>query len=163
MAGHLGHLINVLVLVLHGCAHGRVSHDIHHREQVFGRPIHFSSKAMTRAIEDEVVWQLGLLSGFLELLSDGCQMPFPGALGGKDPSFLCFDDTCLGGAKRLRLSTIEGQAGYRTDCWKGFARDFPTNREQRGSSPSRLHWSRTQTAKQFQRVVSVSTIRSQLL
>src|ERR1700679_1478387 len=31
----------------------------------------------------------------------------------------CFDDTCPGGAKRLRLSTIEGHAGYRTDCWKG--------------------------------------------
>jgi hypothetical protein len=45
MAGHLGHLIDVLVLVLRGCAHGRVSHDTHDREQVFGRPIHFSSKA----------------------------------------------------------------------------------------------------------------------
>ena len=89
MAGHLGHFIDVLVLVFHGCAHGRVPHDIHDREQIFGRPIHFSSKAMARAIEDEVVWQPGLLPGFLELLSDRCQMPFPGALGGKDPSFLC--------------------------------------------------------------------------
>jgi hypothetical protein len=55
-AGHGGHLIDVLVLVLHGCAHGRVSHDIHDRKQVFGRPIHLSSKAMTRAVEDEVLW-----------------------------------------------------------------------------------------------------------
>jgi hypothetical protein len=69
MAGHLGHLIDVLVLVLHGCAHGRVSHDVHDRKQVFGCTVHLSSKAMTRAIEDEVVWQPGLLSGFLELLS----------------------------------------------------------------------------------------------
>jgi hypothetical protein len=76
-AGHFGHFIDVLVLVLHGCAHARVSHDIHDRKQVFGRPIHLSSKAMTRAVEDEVVWQPGLLSGFLELLSDRCQMPIP--------------------------------------------------------------------------------------
>ena len=80
MAGHLGYLIDVLVLVLHGCAHGRVSHDVHDREQVFGRPIHFSSKAMTRAIEDEVIWQPGLLSSFLELYGDRCQMPTAGAL-----------------------------------------------------------------------------------
>ena len=45
-------------LVLHGCAHGRVSHDVHDREQVFGRTIHLGSNAMTRAVEDEVVWQL---------------------------------------------------------------------------------------------------------
>ena len=56
MAGHLGHLIDVLVLVLHGCAHGRVSHDVHDREQVFGRPIHFRSKAGMRAMEDDVIW-----------------------------------------------------------------------------------------------------------
>ena len=56
--------------MLHGCAHGRVSHHIHDREQVFGRTVHLSSKAMTRAIEDEVVWHPGLLSGFLELFSD---------------------------------------------------------------------------------------------
>ena len=54
---------------------GRVSHDIHDRKQVFGRTVHLSSKAMTRAIEDEVVWQPGLLSGFLELLSDRCAHP----------------------------------------------------------------------------------------
>jgi hypothetical protein len=83
MAGHLGHLIDVLVLVLHGCAHGRVSHDVHDREQVFGRPIHFSSKAMTRAIEDEVIWQPGLLSGFLELFGDRCQMPPQARFEGK--------------------------------------------------------------------------------
>ena len=86
MAGHCGHLIDVLVLVLHGCAHSRVSHDVHDREQVFGGPIHLGSEAMTRAVEDEVVWQPGLLSGFLELLSDRCQMPTTGAFGGKDPS-----------------------------------------------------------------------------
>jgi hypothetical protein len=55
-----------LVLVLHGCAHGRVSHDVHDREQVLGRPIHFSSKAMTRTVEDEVIWQPGLLPDFGE-------------------------------------------------------------------------------------------------
>jgi len=75
MAGHCGHLIDVLVLVLHGCAHGRVSHDVHDRKQIFGRPVHLSSEAMTRAIEDEVVWQPGLLPGFLELLRNGCEMP----------------------------------------------------------------------------------------
>ncbi len=75
MAGHLGHLIHVLVLVFHGRAHVPVSHDVHDRKQVFGRPVHLSSGAMTRAIEDEVVWQPGLLSGFLELLSDRCEMP----------------------------------------------------------------------------------------
>jgi hypothetical protein len=50
MASHCGNLIDVLVLVLDGCAHGRVSHDIHDRKQVFGRTVHLSSKAMTRAI-----------------------------------------------------------------------------------------------------------------
>lgn len=35
-AGNCGHLIDVLMLVLHGGAHGRVSHAIHDREQVFG-------------------------------------------------------------------------------------------------------------------------------
>jgi hypothetical protein len=88
MPGHGGHLIDILVLVLHGCAHGRVSHDVHDREQVFGRPIHLSSKAMARAVEDEVIWQPGLLPGFLELLSDRRQMPTAGSLGGKDPSLL---------------------------------------------------------------------------
>src|SRR6266851_7733213 len=88
MAGHGGHFIDVLVLVLHGCAHGRVSHDVHDREQVFGRTIHLTSKAMTRAVEDEVLWQPGLLSGFLELLGDRCQMPTAGALGRTDPSLL---------------------------------------------------------------------------
>ena len=73
---------------------GRVSHDIHDRKQVFGRTVHLSSKAMTRAIEDEVVWQPGLLSGFLELLSDRCQMPITGALGGKDPSLLLLRVSC---------------------------------------------------------------------
>ena len=77
-----GHFIDVLVLVLHGCAHGRVSHDIRDRKQVFGRPIHLSSKAMTRAAEDEVVWQPGLLSGFLELLSDRVRCPSPARLEG---------------------------------------------------------------------------------
>ncbi len=72
-AGHFGHLIDVLVLVLHGCAHGCVSHDIHDRKQVFGCTIHLSSKAMTRAVEDEVVWQPSLLPGFLELLGDRYQ------------------------------------------------------------------------------------------
>jgi len=88
MAGHLGHLIDVLVLVFHGCAHGRVSHDVHDRKQVFGRPVHLSSKTMTRAVEDKVARQPSLLSGFLELLGDRCQMPTPGALGRKDPFFL---------------------------------------------------------------------------
>src|SRR6185503_1811732 len=36
MTGHCGHLIDVLVLVLHRRAHGCVSHDIHDREQVLG-------------------------------------------------------------------------------------------------------------------------------
>jgi hypothetical protein len=79
MAGHLGHLIDVLVLVLHGCAHGRVSHDIHDRKQVFGCTVHLSSKAMTRTVEDEVIWQPGLLPDFLELFGDRCQMPIAGA------------------------------------------------------------------------------------
>ena len=70
MAGHLGHLIDVLVLVLHGCAHGRVSHDIHDRKQVFGCTVHLSSKAMTRTVEDEVIWHPGLLPGFRELFGD---------------------------------------------------------------------------------------------
>ena len=88
MAGHLGHLIHVLVLVFHGRAHVPVSHDVHDRKQVFGRPVHLSSGAMTRAIEDEVVWQPGLLSGFLELLSDRCEMPPPARLERKiHPSF----------------------------------------------------------------------------
>ena len=79
MAGHLGHLIDVLVLVLRGRAYGGVSHDVHDRKQVLGRPIHFSSKAMTRAIEDEVIWQPSLLPDFLELFGDRCQMPTAGA------------------------------------------------------------------------------------
>jgi hypothetical protein len=43
---------------------------------------------MTRAVEDEVVWQPSLLPGFLELLRNRCQMPAHGALRRKDPSFL---------------------------------------------------------------------------
>jgi hypothetical protein len=67
---------------------GRVSHDIHDRKQVFGRTVHLSSKAMTRAIEDEVVWQPGLLSGFLELLATVVRCPSPARLEGKiHPSF----------------------------------------------------------------------------
>ena len=32
MTGDRSHLIDVLMLVLHGGTHGRVSHDIHDRE-----------------------------------------------------------------------------------------------------------------------------------
>jgi hypothetical protein len=74
MASHCGHFIDVLVLVLHGCAHGRVSHDVHDRKQVLGRTIHLSSKAMTRTMEDYVFWQPSLLPGFLELFCDRSQM-----------------------------------------------------------------------------------------
>ena len=37
-------LVDVLVLVLHGGAHGRVSHNIHDRKQVFGCAIHLRSE-----------------------------------------------------------------------------------------------------------------------
>src|ERR1700678_1748416 len=53
MTGHRGHLIDVLVLVLHGCAHGRVTHDIHDRGQVFGCAIHLRSEAGRRS------WRIG--------------------------------------------------------------------------------------------------------
>ena len=71
---------------------------------VFGRTIRLSSKAMTRAVEDEVLWQPSLLPGFLELLSDSCQMPTPGALGGKDPSLFL-----------LRVSRQKCMTNTRTD------------------------------------------------
>src|SRR5208337_4813987 len=88
MAGPCGHLIDVLVLVLHGCVYGRVSHDAHDRKQVSSRAIHLSSEAVTRAVEDEVAWQPSLLPGFLELFSDRCQMPTRSPLGRKYPSLL---------------------------------------------------------------------------
>jgi hypothetical protein len=48
MAGHGGHFIDVLMLVLHGGAHGSVSHDIHDREQVFW--LHDTSPFRSRVV-----------------------------------------------------------------------------------------------------------------
>ena len=120
MAGHLRHPNDILVLVLHGSVHGRVSHDIHDRKEVFGFPVHLSSKAMTSAVEDEVIWQPGLLPDFLERFGDRCEMPIPGALGGKDPSFLL-----------LRVPCQKCLTNTRTDWYES-----PPRRVLRASGPS---------------------------
>ena len=48
--GDRRHLVNVLVLILHSRAHGRVSHHVHDRKQVFGCAIHLRSEAVPRAV-----------------------------------------------------------------------------------------------------------------
>ena len=57
LAGDRCHLVNVLMLVLHGGAHGRVSDEIHYRKQVLGRAIRLGSNTMTSTVEDEIVRQ----------------------------------------------------------------------------------------------------------
>jgi hypothetical protein len=68
MAGHGGHLIDVLVLVLHRRAYGRVSHDNHDREQVLGCPVHLRSEAMACAVENQILWQSCICSSFFEIV-----------------------------------------------------------------------------------------------
>ena len=69
--GDRRHLVNVLVLVLHGRAHGRVSHYVHDRKQVFGCAIHLRSEAVPRAVEDQILRQSHRVSGLFKLLVDG--------------------------------------------------------------------------------------------
>ena len=75
MAGHLRHLIDILVLYFMVVLTVVCPIDAHNRKQFLDRPIHLSSKAMTRAAGDEVVWQPSLLPDFLELLCDSCRRP----------------------------------------------------------------------------------------
>ena len=69
--GDRRHLVNVLVLVLHGRAHGRVSPSRSDRKQVFGCTIHLRSEAVSRAVDDQILRQSHRVSGLFKLLVDG--------------------------------------------------------------------------------------------
>jgi hypothetical protein len=52
LASHRRHLVDVLVLIFHRRRHRRMTHDVDHREQVFGGTTHLRSKGVPRTLWD---------------------------------------------------------------------------------------------------------------
>ena len=104
-----------MVLILHGCCYCGVAHRLHHRKQILRSPVHFSSEAVTSAVQNQVIRQAGIFPSVLESLGHRGEMATPCPFRWKDPAFLL-----IGIPNQERLENARADRNVPSSLW-GFA------------------------------------------